>query len=96
MILKWVTEDNKAIQEMKATDKDENVGKKKKKTESYWKDQHCQIILSAIMQMFSICAVQYSGVAGIIQEINFYFILINLNFLHYPIWQPLATCSYSI
>lgn len=37
MILKRVTEDNKAIQEIKTTDKDENVGKKKKKTEKLLK-----------------------------------------------------------
>lgn len=32
----------------------EKVKKKKKNPENYWKEQHCQIILSALMQMLSL------------------------------------------
>lgn len=42
----------------------------KKKPESYWREQHCQIELSAMMGMSSTYAVQYSGVAGEMYQYN--------------------------
>lgn len=69
-----------------------NAGKRKqikwrKNPESYWKEEHCQIELSAVMKcplpvLFRAAVWLVKCSWYIIQEMKFYFILINLNLNH--------------